>query len=96
MSTPASDAPDESSAMETIQPLRDNDTSIETDPAEDPAQAEWDQTASFDEGADPVEDAEIPAAALPNRAIQPETQGDNPVAAELGEEGQGDLAPEDL
>lgn len=28
-------------------------------------------------------------------ALQPETQGDEPIEAELGEEGQGDLAPED-
>jgi len=27
---------------------------------------------------------------------QPDTQGDDPLVAELGEEGQGDLAPEDL
>ncbi|MEI3868363.1 hypothetical protein FBY40_3131 [Microbacterium sp. SLBN-154] len=31
-----------------------------------------------------------------DEALQPETQGEDPVAAELGEEGQGDLAPEDL
>lgn len=28
--------------------------------------------------------------------LQPETQGEDPVYAELGEEGQGDLAPEDV
>lgn len=27
---------------------------------------------------------------------QPDTQGEDPLEAELGEEGQGDLAPEDL
>ena len=31
----------------------------------------------------------------PSDAEQPETQGDDPVEAELGEDGQGDLAPED-
>ncbi|MFS0866594.1 hypothetical protein AB3M83_04565 [Microbacterium sp. 179-B 1A2 NHS] len=28
--------------------------------------------------------------------IQPESQGDDPVVAELGEDGEGDLSPEDL
>ncbi|MBT2484111.1 MULTISPECIES: hypothetical protein [unclassified Microbacterium] len=28
-------------------------------------------------------------------ALQPETQGDEPLEAELGEDGEGDLAPED-
>ncbi|CAH0171328.1 MULTISPECIES: hypothetical protein [unclassified Microbacterium] len=41
-------------------------------------------------------DDEIPEADLPSSAEQPETQGDDPVEAELGDEGQGDLAPEDL
>lgn len=39
---------------------------------------------------------EIPASDLPPESVQPETQGLDPVAAELGDEGQGDLAPEDL
>ncbi|GEM_PF-774883 len=39
---------------------------------------------------------DIPAADLPSEERQPETQGDDPVAAALGEDGQGDLAPEDL
>ncbi|WJL96514.1 hypothetical protein QSU92_04850 [Microbacterium sp. ET2] len=37
-----------------------------------------------------------PEEAYPDEVLQPETQGEDPVAAELGEEGQGDLAPEDL
>jgi len=41
-------------------------------------------------------DADIPPADLPDEALQPETQGSDPVDAELGEDGQGDLAPEDL
>lgn len=32
---------------------------------------------------------------FPTDAEQPETQGEEPVEAELGEEGQGDLTPED-
>ena len=96
-----------------VQPLRDGDASIEVDPAQDPAQAEWDRTTALDEGvapeelegdtatgADPAmmpdERDEIPAEDLPGRGLQPETQGLAPVDAELGDEGQGDLAPEDL
>ncbi|KAA9089854.1 sugar ABC transporter ATPase [Microbacterium radiodurans] len=51
-------------------------------------------------GADPAEivsdDDEIPAEDLPVSRVQPETQGEDPVVAELGEEGEGDLGPEDL
>lgn len=81
-----------------VQPLRDQDTSVESDPDLDPAQAEWDRTTALDEGADPDElDATTGTGAdLAPEALQPETQGDDPVAAELGEDGQGDLAPEDL
>ncbi|MDH6182411.1 hypothetical protein M2152_002593 [Microbacteriaceae bacterium SG_E_30_P1] len=32
---------------------------------------------------------------IPEEA-QPDTQGEDPLEAELGEDGQGDLAPEDL
>lgn len=96
-----------------VQPLRDGDTSIEPDPAADPAQAEWDRTTALDEGAsaddldpatatgdDPAHleapDDEIPAEDLAAGWQQPESQGDDPVIADLGEDGQGDLAPEDL
>jgi hypothetical protein len=95
-----------------MQPLRDGDTSVEADPAADPAQAEWDTTTALDEGADLDEldpttatgddpallrrdDEEIPAADLAPSAFQPESQGDDPTIADLGEDGQGDLAPED-
>ncbi|CAI9387050.1 hypothetical protein MICABA_00739 [Microbacterium sp. T2.11-28] len=44
----------------------------------------------------PAGSADIPSADLPGDAFQPETQGADPVDAELGEDGQGDLAPEDL
>ena len=44
----------------------------------------------------PADDGDIPAADLPGWAQLPETQGTDPVDAELGPEGQGDLAPEDL
>lgn len=66
-----------------------------------------DEGASIDEldattatGGDPamIPDAldEIPADDLPGLAEQPESQGLDPNLAELGDEGQGDLAPEDL
>jgi hypothetical protein len=44
----------------------------------------------------PDEDDEVPATDLPSAGLQPETQDVDPAIAELGEEGQGDLAPEDL
>ncbi len=43
----------------------------------------------------PADDDDIPADDLPGWAQQPETQGTDPVDAELGADGQGDLAPED-
>jgi hypothetical protein len=39
---------------------------------------------------------EIPREDLPRGELQPDTQGMDPEAAELGDDGQGDLAPEDL
>lgn len=95
------------------QPLRDGDTSIEPDPALDPAQAEWDATTALDAGADPddlapttatgadpaelgAEDTEIPREDLHAEATGTDSQGEDPGVVELGEEGQGDLAPEDL
>jgi hypothetical protein len=57
-------------------------------------------TAATATGDDPAhlrsDDDDIPAADLRDEEIQPESQGENPLAAELGEDGQGDLAPEDL
>lgn len=93
-----------------LQPLRDGDATSTADPADDPAQVEWDRTTLADEGvatdadtatgADPAEipdDAdEVPRDDLVPEEAQPETQGESPFEAELGDEGQGDLAPEDL
>lgn len=76
----------------------------------DPAQEEWERTQAIDEGREPdlatatgrdpdeIPDPEdeIPFEDLHDQAAQPETQGDEPVSAELGEDGQGDVAPEDL
>lgn len=53
-----------------------------------------DTTPNSDASAAASED--IPATDLPSDTAQPETQGTDPVEAELGDEGQGDLAPEDL
>lgn len=39
--------------------------------------------------------ADIPTTDVPGTGEQPESQGTDPLTAELGDEGQGDLAPED-
>lgn len=92
------------------QPLSDNDTSMAPNPDADPAQAEWDgrlietgaplaepATAT---GADPAEipadDDDIPATDVRAGLDQPESQGESPLIADLGDEGEGDLSPEDL
>jgi len=45
--------------------------------------------------AEEQEELEAEGYGIPDEA-QPETQGEDPFVAELGEEGNGDLAPEDL
>jgi hypothetical protein len=51
-------------------------------------------------GADPAEirddGDDVPASDLPDDEAQPDTQGEDPITAELGDDGQGDLAPEDV
>lgn len=91
-----------------FQSIEGNDTTVTPN---DPAQAEWDRTAALDAGLDPdavatatgddpaqipADGDDIPAADLATDFEQPDTQGTEPLAAELGEDGQGDLAPEDL
>lgn len=92
------------------QPLKDRDTTIDPDDAAqaewdrtsaiDAGASEADldtATATGDDPAQiPADDDEIPATDLPTELDQPDTQGDSPSIAELGEDGQGDLAPEDL
>ncbi|SBS72091.1 sugar ABC transporter ATPase [uncultured Microbacterium sp.] len=85
------------------QPLTGRDTTSFDDPSQDPAQAEWEQAGDSETtgtGADPAEipdeSDEVPATDLPTSAEQPETQGEDPVIAELGEDGQGELAPGDV
>ena len=43
-----------------------------------------------------VDDTQIPLEDLPTSGVQPETQGEDPVVAELGEEGEGDLGHGDI
>jgi hypothetical protein len=45
----------------------------------------------------PEEEPQFPEESIehPDAEDQPDTQGDAPLDAELGEDGQGDLAPED-
>ena len=107
-STP--DAVSAAGGDEQVQPLRDEDATMTADPEQDPAQAEWERTQAIDEGSDvdatiatgrdpdeiPDPEDEIPFEDLHTAETQPETQDDAPVTAELGEDGQGDLSPEDL
>jgi hypothetical protein len=44
----------------------------------------------------PSDEDEIPFVDQPDAELQPESQGEDPLLIELGEGGQGDLAPEDL
>lgn len=54
-------------------------------------------TATGDDPAEiPDDREEIPREDLPRDEVLPETQMLDPTVAELGEDGQGDLAPEDL
>ena len=57
-----------------------------------------DDTTATGRDPDEVADAddEIPSEDLPGSNLQPETQGEDPVIADLGTEGEGDLAPEDI
>jgi len=88
------------------QPIPGEDATATQDPGDDAAQAEW-ETGDADAGsevtatgADPAEipspEDQIPAEDLPGGRAQPDTQGTDPVDAELGEQGQGDLTDADL
>lgn len=93
------------------QPLRNDDTSIEPeeDPAQaewdrttalddgvDPDDLDAATGTGDDPAQVPTDDEEIPAADLPVEDAQPETRGNEPLVAELGDDGEGDLAPEDI
>lgn len=78
------------------------DTSVTPDPDADPAQREWDGDLDPEvtgTGADPAEipdeEDEVPFDDLPGSEEQPESQGEDPALIDLGDEGQGDLSPED-
>ncbi|WP_300266753.1 sugar ABC transporter ATPase [Microbacterium sp.] len=62
--------------------------------------SESDLDAATATGGDPSEipdaDDEIPIEDLHGSAEQSESQGANPVIADLGAEGEGDVAPEDV
>jgi len=53
------------------------------------------QEPMFQNATDDVDESEdLSDLTFPTDTDQPETQGEDPLEAELGEEGQGDLAPE--
>lgn len=93
-----------------IQPVNEDESSSYADPSDDPAQAEWERTESLDAGEDPdggtatgadpdelpSDEDQIPREDQPTSDLQPETQEDDPLVAELGEDGEGDLSPNDL
>jgi hypothetical protein len=63
----------------------------EPDPLDEGPTATGDDPAQI-----PSEEDQVPATDLPYSSAQPDSQGLDPEIAELGEDGQGDLAPEDL
>ncbi len=69
-------------------PLEEADTVEQIAPIEG-AESTVDPQRSSEDGS--VEDAAVDI----DPDIQPETQGDDPLRADLGDTGQGDLAPED-
>lgn len=80
------------------EPLRDGDST--TSPGPDAAQREWESPVDPEEPVtstldDVPWDEDVPLQDLPPEEAQPESQGEDPVTAALGDEGQGDLAPED-
>lgn len=62
----------------------------------DPAELDTATATSDDPAHIPSDDDEIPAEDLPSAYEQPETQGDDPVIAELGEDGEGDIDDEGM
>lgn len=62
----------------------------------DPAELDVATATSDDPAHIPSDEDEIPAEDLPTGYAQPETQGDDPVIAELGEDGEGDINDEGM
>jgi len=88
-------------ATATADPLDDPaEAEWERTVAQDAGADEDDLAPGTATGADPDEipspDDEIPAEDQPGDTLQPESQGEDPLIAELGEDGDGDLAEEDL
>lgn len=61
-------------------------------------ESELDEATATGRDPDEIPDAddEIPIEDLHGSSSQPESQGADPVIADLGTEGEGDLAPEDI
>lgn len=107
MSTPsdAADAPavqplrDRDTSIEpdpTVDPAQAEwDRTTALDEGADPADLDAETATGDDPDQIPSDEDDIPASDLPGVSAQPETQGDDPLDAELGDDGQGDLAPED-
>jgi len=85
--------------IEGAEPTEDPQRSSDDGPVEDAAvDIDPDIQPDAERPADPASDQHNPAVqpgAAPSSEAQPETQGDEPLSARLGEAGQGDLAPED-
>jgi hypothetical protein len=93
-----------------IQPVNGAEATAHVDPADDPAQAEWERTQAVDAGedidgatatgADPDEiesqEDQIPRLDQPTSDLQPESQAGDPLIVDLGEDGEGDLGPNDV
>ena len=87
-----------------MQPPRDRDATSAANPDADPAQQEWARTEALAAG---VPEAELDAQTatgddqasdedMPTAEDQPETQGTEPLIAELGRRGEGELGPNPL
>ena len=87
------DAADGAEDLQDVRAVRDDDTTVEPDPAADAAQVEWEHAegegATATRGTGPAEDEATEG--FPTREQQPETQGASPVVADLGPDGEGDV-----
>jgi hypothetical protein len=93
-----------------VQPTSEGEATSYADPSDDPAQAEWERTEALDAGedvdadtatgADPDEiesdEDQIPRIDQPDSDLQPESQDEDPLIVDLGEDGEGDLGPNDV
>lgn len=104
---PTPDGLTEVNDFDEVQPIRDTDATTMDDPTADAAQAEWEREAALD-GTTIEDDRVLPAPRTDSAEAGtdepidrtgdealPESQGDAPLLADLGEDGEGDLSPED-